>query len=119
MPAPAVPLGDPFANTGQPAVWGIRFADPVSGFVFGNGLWVTTDGGERWTAVASPGGSIVDLEVIDGQLLALTDPCSAQSGCSPAWQRSTAARCPAARGPSSAGDRRPGDRHPGPRRRGA
>ena len=25
------------------------------GFVFGNGLWVTTDGGERWTAIAEPG----------------------------------------------------------------
>ena len=81
LPAPAVPLGDPFANSGQPAVWGIRFADPVVGFVFGNGLWVTTDGSERWTAIAGPGGSIVDLEVIDGQVLALSYPCSAGSGC--------------------------------------
>ena len=81
LPAPAVPLGDPLANSGQAAVWGIRFADPVVGFVFGNGLWATTDGGERWTAIASPGGSIVDLEVIDGQVLALSFPCSAKSGC--------------------------------------
>ena len=81
LPAPAVPLGDPFANSGQPAVWGVRFADPVVGFVFGNGLWVTTDGSERWTAIAGPGGSIVDLEVIDGQVLALSYPCSARSGC--------------------------------------
>jgi hypothetical protein len=81
LPAPAVPLGDPFANSGQAAAWGIRFADPEYGFVFGNGLWVTTDGGERWTAIAGPGGSIVDLEVIDGQVLALSYPCSARSGC--------------------------------------
>ncbi len=81
LPAPAVPLGDPLANSGQAAVWGIRFADPELGFVFGNGLWVTTDGGKQWTATASPGGSIVDLEVIDGQVLALSYPCSAQSDC--------------------------------------
>jgi hypothetical protein len=81
LPAPAVPLGDPFANSGQAAVWGIRFADPEHGFVFGNGLWATGDGGERWTATASPGGSIADLEVIDGQVLALSYPCSARSGC--------------------------------------
>jgi hypothetical protein len=84
LPAPVVPLGDPYANTSQAAVWGIRFASPAQGFVFGNGLWATTDGGEQWTAAASPGGSIVDLEVIDGQLLALTDACTAQAGCAPA-----------------------------------
>jgi hypothetical protein len=81
LPAPAEPLGDPLANSGQAAVWGIRFADQEQGFVFGNGLWATTDGGERWTAIASPGGSIDDLEVIDGQVLALSYACSAQSGC--------------------------------------
>jgi hypothetical protein len=81
LPAPAVPLGDPLANSGQAAVWGIRFAGQEQGFVFGNGLWATTDGGERWTASASPGGSIDDLEVIDGQVLALSYACSAKSGC--------------------------------------
>jgi len=81
LPAPAVPLGDPLANSGQAAVWGIRFAGREQGFVFGNGLWATTDGGERWTAIASPGGSIDDLEVIDGQVLALSYACSAKSGC--------------------------------------
>jgi hypothetical protein len=84
LPAPATPLGDPYDNTSQPAVWGIRFASPGQGFVFGNGLWTTTDGGEHWTAAVSPAGSIVDLEVIDGQLLALTDDCTAQSGCAAA-----------------------------------
>jgi len=72
LPAPVVPLSTSDNGSGQPAVWGIRFADPAHGFVFGNGLWETTDGGEHWTAVASPGGSITDLEVIDGQVLAVS-----------------------------------------------
>jgi hypothetical protein len=84
LPAPAAPLGDPYDNTGQAGAWGIRFASPAQGFVFGNGLWVTTDGGEQWTAATGPGGSIVDLEVIDGQLLALTDDCTGPGGCAPA-----------------------------------
>jgi len=82
LPAPVTPLADPYGSSG-PGAWGIRFASPSAGFVFGNGLWATTDGGEHWSSVAGPGGAIVDLEVIDGQLLALSDNCSAQSGCSP------------------------------------
>src|SRR6266700_2653296 len=70
LPAPVVPLGEP-GVTG-PAVWGIRFATPQYGFVFGNGLWVTTDGGKHWSAAAYPGGSIVSLEIIDHQVLAVT-----------------------------------------------
>ena len=80
LPAPTVPLAAPFEVT-QPAVWGIRFANPSDGFVFGNGLWETTDGGERWTPAASPGDSIVSLEVIDGQVLAIAASCTANSGC--------------------------------------
>jgi hypothetical protein len=71
LPAPVVPLGEPYASTG-PAVWGLRFATPEHGFVFGNGLWVTTDGGEHWPAVAYPGGAILSLEIIDHQVLAVT-----------------------------------------------
>ena len=71
LPAPAVPLGEPYASTG-PAVWGIRFATPEHGFVFGNGLWVTTDGGEHWSAVAYPGGAMLSLEITDHQVLAVT-----------------------------------------------
>jgi photosystem II stability/assembly factor-like uncharacterized protein len=81
LPAPVAPLADPYTSSGQRAVWGIRFADPSLGFVFGNGLWETTNGGEQWEVIAGPGGSIIDLEVIDGQLLALTDACTPQSGC--------------------------------------
>jgi hypothetical protein len=80
LPAPVVPLGQP-ASTWGPAVWGIRFATPSHGFVFGNGLWETTDGGEHWAQAAAPAGSILSLEVIDGQVLAVTVSCSAQNGC--------------------------------------
>ena len=72
LPAPVVPLGEPGVTVTGPAVWGIRFATPEYGFVFGNGLQVTTDGGEHWSAAAYPGGSIVSLEIIDGQVLAVT-----------------------------------------------
>lgn len=71
LPAPAVPLGEPDTSTAR-AAWGIRFATPEHGFVFGNGLWVTTDGGEHWSAVAHPGGAVVSLEIIDHQVLAVT-----------------------------------------------
>jgi hypothetical protein len=70
LPAPAVPLGEP-RSTG-PAVWGIRFAKPEHGFVFGNGLWVTSDGGEHWSGAGYPGGSIMSLEITNGQVLAVT-----------------------------------------------
>jgi hypothetical protein len=80
LPAPVVPLGQP-ENGPASAVWGIRFATPSHGFVFGTGLWETTDGGEQWARASSPAGSILSLEVIDGQVLALTAPCSSQSGC--------------------------------------
>ncbi len=51
------------------------------GFVFGDGLWETADGGQRWTSTAYPGGSILSLAAIDGQVLALTAACSVQGGC--------------------------------------
>jgi hypothetical protein len=79
LPAPVVPLGQP-ENTTGPAVWGIRFASPSHGFVFGNGLWETTDGGEHWAAATAPHGSILSLEVLDGQVLAVTAACSPGSG---------------------------------------
>ena len=62
-------------------MWGIRFATPEHGFVFGDGLWQTTDGGQHWASAAYPGGSVLSLAVIDGQVLALTATCTAQGGC--------------------------------------
>jgi len=77
LPAPVVPLSAP----GGTGAWGIRFATPEHGFVFGDGLWETADGGQRWTRAAYPGGSILSLAAIDGQVLALTATCSVQGGC--------------------------------------
>ena len=94
LPAPVVQLAAPFETTG-PAVWGIRFANPSVGFVFGDGLWETTDGGERWTPAASPGGSIESLEIIDGQVLAIAAACTASGGCG---QAATLERRPLAGG---------------------
>jgi hypothetical protein len=75
IPAPVVPVGSPYGAAGA-AVWGIRFGTPLHGFVFGDGLWETTDGGARWSHAAFPGTSILSLATIDGQVLALTRPCT-------------------------------------------
>jgi hypothetical protein len=81
LPAPVVPLAAQPRVVAGPAVWGIRFANPWDGFVFGNGLWETTDGGERWAPAVPPAGPIESLEVIDGQVLAVTGTCSPNFGC--------------------------------------
>ena len=81
LPAPVVMLGNQYDDGSSPAVWGIRFANPSDGFVFGNGLWETTDGGEHWTSAVLPAGSIRSLEIIDGQVLALTTVCTPNGGC--------------------------------------
>ncbi|HEX4088742.1 MAG TPA: hypothetical protein VHZ33_08485 [Trebonia sp.] len=96
LPAPVAPLaaGAGSAPAGA-AVWGIRFANPSDGFVFGNGLWETTDGGERWASVASPGATIESLAVIDGQVLAVAGTCSPNFGCA---QTGTLMRRPLAGG---------------------
>ena len=75
LPAPSVAVGPP-GQASPPAVWGIRFATPGHGFVFGDGLWETTDGGGHWIRDAQPGGSILSLAILGGQVLALTAPCA-------------------------------------------
>jgi hypothetical protein len=95
LPAPVVRLGNRQAGTTETAVWGIRFANPEVGFVFGNGLWETSDGGERWAPAVPPGGSVESLEVVDGQVLALTASCTPGNGCG---QTDTLVRRPLAGG---------------------
>jgi hypothetical protein len=78
LPAPAVPVGAP----GQAGVvWGIRFATPEHGFVFGAGLWETTDGGEQWSRVTAPFGSVLSLAIVPGQVLTLVARCTPGGGC--------------------------------------
>ena len=70
LAAPAAPLGRALSGGGH-AVWGVRFATPSHGFVFGHGLWETTDGGRHWTLQSAPTGTILSLAAIDGRVLAL------------------------------------------------
>jgi hypothetical protein len=77
LTGPGAPIGRLGARS---AVWGIRFAAPRHGFVFGTSLWETTDGA-RWARPAQPGGSILALEIVDGQVLAITARCTLASGC--------------------------------------
>jgi hypothetical protein len=70
LAAPDAPLGRALSN-GSHTVWGVRFATPSHGFVFGHGLWETTDGGRHWALDSSPTGTILSLAAIDGQALAL------------------------------------------------
>jgi hypothetical protein len=82
LPAPSEPVGQPGLGA-APAVWGIRFATPGHGFVFGDGLWETTDGGGQWIRDPKPGGSILSLAIVGGQVLALTARCTPGGGCGP------------------------------------
>jgi len=75
---PAVPVGAP-SQAG--AVWGIRFATPEHGFVFGDGLWETTDGGQRWARAVTPPGSVLSLAIVQAQALAVIARCTADGGC--------------------------------------
>lgn len=65
----------------------VRFADPLTGFIFGSGLYQTVDGGKTWMALRSPG-YINDLEVRDGEVYALVSRCA---GCHGQEQLYTAA----------------------------
>jgi hypothetical protein len=70
LAAPGAPLGRALSG-GAHTVWGVRFATPSHGFVFGHGLWETTDGGRHWTLDSSPSGTILSLAAVDGHVLAL------------------------------------------------
>ena len=71
LPAPPAPLGRP--RTGATSsVWGVRFASPSHGFIFGGRLYETTDGGLHWVLASAPTGRILSLAVVKGQVLALT-----------------------------------------------
>ena len=83
LPALGIPLGSAGSSSGH-SVWGTRFASPSHGFVFGVGLWETTDGGGHWTLHSQPTGTILSLAVIRGQVLALKANGSVAAGFSSA-----------------------------------
>lgn len=78
LPAPLAKLGYP-GNAN--AVWGIRFASPSHGFIFGSSLWETADGGEHWVRDARPRGSVISLAIVRGQVIAVTEHCTPGNGC--------------------------------------
>jgi hypothetical protein len=81
LPAPAEPVGQPGLAAGT-VVWGIRFANPQHGFVFGDGLWETTDGAQQWTRAATPAGYwVLSLAIVQDQVLAIMARCTAADGC--------------------------------------
>jgi hypothetical protein len=55
VPAPAVELVTHSADSPATAVSSVRFADANDGWLFGPGLWATTDGGKHWQRVKLPG----------------------------------------------------------------
>jgi photosystem II stability/assembly factor-like uncharacterized protein len=80
VPAPAEPVGQAGLASG-PVVWGIRFATAQHGFVFGDGLWETTDGARQWTRAATPPGYwVLSLAIVHSQVLAVMARCTA-GGC--------------------------------------
>lgn len=77
LPAPRARLGFPGDTN---AVWGIRFATPSHGFIFGSKLWETTDGGAHWVRDTRPFNTILSLAIVHGQIIAITQHCTS-TGC--------------------------------------
>lgn len=71
-------------GSGPGAVGGVRFATTSTGFLFGHTYWSTTDSGESWKRLPSPG-PITDLEVArNGRIWALVQQCRAPAATSAA-----------------------------------
>lgn len=79
LAVPETRIGSPYTGAG-PRVWGIRFATATHGFIFGDGLWETIDGGKRWERSAVPGGTVFSLAIVERQVLALTAKGDARTG---------------------------------------
>lgn len=66
-----------FTGTPLPAVSEVRFENASDGWLFGPGLWATTDGGQHWHRVSLPGAAgraVVALAASDGVVFAATAP---------------------------------------------
>jgi photosystem II stability/assembly factor-like uncharacterized protein len=73
VPAPAVSLVPPVTATPRSAVGTVRFENASDGWLFGPGLWATTDGGKRWHQESLPG-MVVAMAASDGVVFAATQP---------------------------------------------
>lgn len=63
------------------AVRDVRFVTPQIGYVFGSDLWVTRDGGEKFSRIAHPGRFVLDIEASRGRALVVTSDSCAASAC--------------------------------------
>jgi photosystem II stability/assembly factor-like uncharacterized protein len=73
MPAPAVSLVPPFTGSPLSAVSTVRFETAGDGWLFGPGLWATTDAGKQWRRERLPG-EVIALASADGRVFAATEP---------------------------------------------
>lgn len=73
VPAPAVSLVPPFTGSPRSAVSTVRFENASDGWLFGPGLWATTDGGQQWRRMPLPG-EVITLAASDGVAFAASEP---------------------------------------------
>lgn len=73
LPAPV----EAVSSRGGSGLWGLRFADPLRGYAYGNGIWRTLDGGSSWARWSVPGRYVIDFAAVsDRRLVAITAQCS-------------------------------------------
>lgn len=70
LPVPGTAVADGRDGPTRGSTTGVRFGSPRDGWLFGDGLWATHDGGGRWIAVRMPG-SVTRLEAARGTVWAL------------------------------------------------
>jgi hypothetical protein len=74
VPAPAVSLVQTFTETPKTAVDDVVFENANDGWLYGPGLWATTDGGAKWQKVTLAG-DVIALAAADGEVFAsVTQP---------------------------------------------
>lgn len=85
VPAPAVSLVAPFTGSPRSAVSTIRFENASDGWLFGPGLWTTTDGGRQWHQMSLPG-EVIALAASDGVVFAAAEPIDGSLNASRLYQ---------------------------------
>jgi len=73
VPAPAVDLVPTFTQTPKTAVNSVVFENANDGWLYGPGLWATTDGGAKWHQVSLPG-DVIAMAAADGEVYASVQP---------------------------------------------
>ena len=79
MPTPGIDYAGP-GNTQNRSASGVRFIDSSHGFLFGDALFATADGGATWTQEPTPH-PILDIEAGSGVAYALILDCPSAEQC--------------------------------------